>query len=86
MLGWSEAKGLVLCERRRNPRMDVYIKRGTPLERQALAGVVRTNLEAIHRGLPDGLQGDEELDLSPPGDQHENVAKLVILEREGKPV
>jgi len=86
VLAWGEAMGLVLCERRRNPRMNVYIRGGTAMERQGLAGVVRTNLEMIHRGLPEGLRGVEELDLSPPGDQYEKVAKLIRLEREGKPV
>ncbi len=86
VLGWGAATGLALCERHRNPRIDVYIRGGTALERQALAGVIRTNLDSIHRGLPSGLRGNEELDLSPPGDLYEGMAKLVRLEHEGKPV
>ena len=86
VLEWGNARALVMAERRRNPRVDVFIAGGSATERQELAGVVRTNMEAIHRNLPDGLRGREELDLSLPGEQFEAVEKLEKLEREGKPV
>lgn len=86
VLGWGNARALVMAERRRNPRVDVFIQGGTPEERQELAGVVRANMEEIHRGLPDGLKGREELDLTVAGDQYENVEKLERLEAENKPV
>ena len=84
VLEWGNARALVMAERRRNPRMDVFIAGGTAEERQELAGVVRTNMETIHRGLPDGLRGKEELDLTVAGDQYESVEKLEKLEKEGK--
>ncbi len=86
VLAWGDARALVMAERRRNPRVDVYLSGGTAEERQELAGVVRTNMEAIHHGLPDGLRGKEELDLSLPGDQYESVEKLESLEKEDKPL
>ena len=86
VLSWGNARALVMVERRRNPRMDIYITGGTAEERQELAGVVRSNMETIHRGLPEGLQGEEELDLSIPGEQYESVEKLVKLEEANQPV
>ncbi|MEQ1750653.1 MAG: COR domain-containing protein, partial [Prosthecobacter sp.] len=86
VLGWGNARALVMAERRRNPRVDVFILGGTAAERQELAGVVRANMEEIHRGLPDGLRGQEELDLTVPGDQYESVEKLEQLESENKQV
>ncbi len=86
VLGWGNARALVMAERRRNPRVDVFILGVTAEERQELAGVVRSNMEEIHRGLPEGLRGREELDLTVPGEQYENVGKLEQLEAEGKPV
>ncbi len=86
VLGWGAARALVMAERRRNPRVDVYILGGTAEERQELAGVVRANMAEIHRGLPDGLKGEEELDLSVPGEQYENVEKLEQLEAQNMPV
>jgi internalin A len=86
VLGWGNARALVMAERRRNPRVDVYILGGTVEERQELAGVVRANMEEIHRGLPDGLKGQEELDLTVAGDQYENVEKLEQLEAQNQPV
>lgn len=80
VLGWGDSRALVMAERRRNPRVDVYIRGGTANEMQALAGVVRANMEEIHRGLPDGLRGREELDLTLPGELYENVEKLEKLE------
>jgi hypothetical protein len=85
VLGWGNARALVMEERRRNPRVDVFILGGTA-ERQELAGVVRANMEEIHRGLPDGLKGQEELDLSVPGEQYESVEKLEQLEAQNMPV
>ncbi len=86
VLGWGDARALLLAEQRKNPRVEVHIQGGTAGERQELAGVVRTNMEAIHRSLPEGLRGREELDLSPPGEQYESVEKLVKLEAAGQPV
>lgn len=86
VLGWGNARALVMAERRRNPRIDVFILGGTAEERQELAGVVRSNMEEIHRGLPDELEGREELDLTVPGDQYESVEKLKQLELLDKPV
>jgi internalin A len=86
VLGWGNARALVMAERRRNPRVDVYILGGTAAERQELAGVVRANMEEIHRGLPDGLRGREELDLTLPGEQYESVEKLEQLEAQNLPV
>lgn len=86
ILGWGNARALVMEERRRNPRVDVFITGGTPQERQELAGVVRTNMEVIHRGLPEGLVGQEELNLTLPGEQYENVEKLIRLEEQNLPV
>ena len=86
VLGWGNARALVMAERRRNPRVDVFILGGTAEERQELAGVVRANMEEIHRGLPDGLKGREELDLTLPGEQYENVDKLEQLEAQNMPV
>ena len=82
VLAWGDARGLVMAECRRNPRMDVFIRGGSPTERQELAGVVRSNMEAIHRGLPDGLWGREELDLTVHGDSYESVEKLERLEED----
>ena len=86
VLGWGNARALVMAERRRNPRVDVYILGGTAEERQELAGVVRANMEEIHRGLPEGLKGREELDLTLPGEQYEDVQKLEQLEAQNMPV
>ncbi len=86
VLGWGSARALVMAERRRNPRVDVFILGGTAEERQELAGVVRANMDEIHRGLPEGLRGREELDLTVPGEQYENVEKLEQLEAQNMPV
>ena len=86
VLGWGNARALVMEERRRNPRVDVFIVGGTAEERQELAGVVRANMEDIHRGLPEGLRGKEELDLTVAGEQYENVEKLEKLEAQDLPV
>lgn len=86
VLGWGGARALVMAERRRNPRVDVFIVGGTAAERQELAGVVRANMDEIHRGLPDGLRGKEELDLTVPGEQYESVQKLEQLEAQNMPV
>ena len=86
VLGWGNAKALVMAERRRNPRIDVYVRGGTAAERQELAGVVRSNMEAIHYDLPIGLRGKEELDLTMPGEQYESVEKLERLEEANQPV
>jgi len=86
VLGWGDALALVMEERRLNPRVDVYICGGTAEERQALAGVVRANMDEIHRGLPDGLKGREELDLTLPGEQYESMEKLEKLEAQNMPV
>jgi hypothetical protein len=86
VLGWGNARALVMAERRRNPRVDVYILGGTAEERQELAGVVRANMEEIHRGLPVGLKGQEELDLTVAGEQYESVEKLEQLESENRQV
>ncbi|MES2709754.1 MAG: COR domain-containing protein [Verrucomicrobiota bacterium] len=86
VLGWGGARALLMAERRRNPRVDVYIIGGTAGERQELAGVVRSNMEVIHHGLPEGLRGEEELDLNLPGDQYESVEKLERLEEAHQPV
>ena len=86
VLGWGNARALVMAERRRNPRVDVFIRGGSAGERQELAGVVRANMEDIHNGLPEGLRGREELDLTVGGDQYEEVTKLERLEAENKPV
>ncbi|MFN0080527.1 MAG: COR domain-containing protein [Prosthecobacter sp.] len=86
VLGWGNARALVIAERRRNPRVDVFILGGTAAERQELAGVVRANMDEIHRGLPDGLKGREELYLTVPGDQYESVEKLEKLEYQGEAV
>ncbi|MBK8038882.1 MAG: leucine-rich repeat domain-containing protein [Verrucomicrobiaceae bacterium] len=86
VLGWGHARALVMAERRRNPRVDVFVVGGSAAERQELAGVVRANMDEIHRGLPDGLKGQEELDLSVPGEQYESVEKLEQLETQNMPV
>lgn len=86
VLGWGNARALVMAERRRNPRVDVFILGGKAAERQELAGVVRANMDEIHRGLPDGLKGAEELDLTVQGDQYESVPKLEQLEAQNMPV
>ena len=86
VLGWGEARALVMEERLRNPRIDVSLIGGTAAERQALAGVIRSNLEEIHKNLPEGLRGTEELDLRTPGEQYEPVENLIQLEKERKPV
>jgi internalin A len=86
VLVWGNARALVMAERRRNPRVDVYILGGTAEERQELAGVVRANMDEIHRGLPNGLKGAEELDLTVAGDQYESVPKLELLEAQNMPV
>ena len=86
VLGWGDARALVMAERRRNPRVDVFIRGGTPEERQELAGVVRSNMDEIHRGLPDGLRGKEELDLTVPGEHYESVEKLEQLEAANQPL
>lgn len=83
VIGWGDARALLMAERRRNPRVDVFIRGGTPEERQELAGVVRSNMEEIHRGLPNGLRGREELELRGPDEQFESVEKLERLENEG---
>jgi hypothetical protein len=72
-----------MAERRRNPRVEIFIHGGTPPERQALAGIVRSNMESIHANLPSGLRGREELDLTIPG-QWQEVAKLEKLEEEDR--
>jgi hypothetical protein len=66
--------------------VDVYISGGTAEERQELAGVVRANMEAIHRDLPVGLRGEEELNLTVPGGQYEKVEKLERLEVANQPI
>lgn len=86
VLGWGEARALMMAERRRNPRVDVFIRGGTPEERQELAGAIRTNMAEIHRGLPEGLRGKEELNLTVGGEHYESIEKLEQLEREAKPV
>jgi internalin A len=86
VLGWGNARALVMAERRRNPRVDVFIKGGTPQERQELAGVVRKNMEDIHYHLPSDLRGVEELDLTLAGAQFERVDKLLRLEADKKPL
>lgn len=86
VLEWGQARALVMAEKRRNPRVDVFIAGGTAEERQELAGVVRSNMEAIHDGLPDGLTGREELDLTVPGEQYEDVQKLKRLEEAKMPI
>ena len=86
VLNWGDAKGLIMAERRRNPRVDVYIRGGTAMERQQLAGVVRSNMDSIHAGLPEGLKGKEQLELNVPGEQYEDFTKLRQLEEANKPV
>ena len=86
VLGWEDARALVMAERRRNPRVDVFICGGTAAQMQELAGVVRANMQAIHQGLPEGLRGEEELDLTLPGEQYESVEKLAKLEAAEQPV
>ncbi|MCB1132298.1 MAG: TIR domain-containing protein, partial [Verrucomicrobiae bacterium] len=86
ILGWGDARALVMAERRRNPRVDVFIIGGSPEERQELAGVIRSNMQVIHQGLPEGLAGKEELDLTLPDEQYESVDKLIRLEEQGLPV
>ncbi len=86
VLGWGAARALLMVERRRNPRVDVFLRGGTAEERQELAGVVRSNMEEIHRGLPEGLRGREELNLNIPGEHYESVAKLEKLEAENQPL
>jgi len=86
VLAWGDARALIMAERRRNPRVDVYISGGTAEERQELAGVVRANMEAIHRDLPVGLRGEEELNLTVPGGQYEKVEKLERLEVANQPI
>jgi internalin A len=84
VLAWGNATALVMAERRRNPRVEVYLKGGSEAERLALAGMVRANMEMIHNDLPEGLRGREELDLSLPGEQWTEVAELRDFEREKK--
>jgi hypothetical protein len=83
VLAWGKARALVMDERRRNPRVDVFILGGTAAERQELAGVVRANMDEIHRGLPEGLRGSEQLELTLPGEHYESMEKL---EPENMPV
>lgn len=86
VLGWGDARALVMAERRRNPRVDVIITGGTPEERRELAGVIRSNMEVIHHGLPEGLAGKEEVNLTLPGVHYESVEKLMRLEWQNLPV
>lgn len=86
VIGWGNARALLIAERRRNPRVDVFITGGTAEERQDLAGVVRSNMEVIHRGLPEGLAGKEELNLMLPGENYETMEKLILLEKENQPI
>ena len=86
VLGWGNARALVMAESLRNPRVDIAITGGTAAERQELAGVVRANMEVIHRGLPDGLRGKEELDLTLPGAQYKSMEDLEALEKASLPV
>ena len=86
ILEWEGARALLLAERRKNPRVDVYIRGGTERDRQQLSGIVRANLGAIHDSLPEGMRGKEELDLRMPGEQFVEVEKLVALEKAGEPL
>lgn len=84
VLEWAGAQALVLAERRRNPRVEVYLKGGSEAGRLALAGMVRAFMESIHRDLPEGLRGKEELDLSLPGEQWTEVTELAEFEKAQK--
>ncbi|WP_395739048.1 COR domain-containing protein [Prosthecobacter sp.] len=86
VLGWENARALVMAGQRPSPRVDIHILGGNAEERQHLAGIVRANMEEIHRGLPNGLRGREELELKVPGDQYESVEKLEKLEAQNLPV
>jgi internalin A len=86
VLEWERASALLIAERRRNPRIDVYIQGGDEIQRQQLAGIVRMNLREIEHTLPDGFRSREELDLTIPGDQYESVEKLIRLESQNEPV
>lgn len=86
VLNWGDASALVLAERRKNPRVDVFIRGGSADERQQLAGVVRSNMDEIHQGLPEGLWGREQLDLNILGERYEDMSKLESLELAQQPV
>ena len=84
VLEWAGARALLLAERRRNPRVDVFVRGGSEQARQQLAGIVRSNMQDIHHGLPEGMRGREELDLSLAGEQFVEVQKLVRMEQAGE--
>jgi small GTP-binding protein len=86
VLEWMGAQALMLANRRRNPRIEFYLNGPTDRACQELAGIIRRNMEAIHRDLPTGLVGEEELDLSLPGEQFHRVSELRTLEQAGQPV
>lgn len=86
VLAWGDARALVMAERRMNPRVDVYVTGRSAAERQALAGVVRSNMDAIHADLPEGLRGKEQLDLTLPGEQFVSVKELEDLEEKDLPI
>jgi internalin A len=84
VLEWKDAQALMIADRRRNPRIEFYLRGPSPRGCQELAGIIRQNMEAIHRNLPTGLTGEEELDLSLPGEQFRKVSELCALEEAGQ--
>jgi hypothetical protein len=84
VLGWGGARAVVLAEQHRNPRLDMYIKGGTPDERQQLAGIIRSNLDEIHKGLPEALRGEQQ--IATDAGEYVSVDKLATLEAEHKPL
>ncbi len=86
VLEWNGAEALMLVEKRRSPRIDFFIRGSSARLCQELAGIIRVNMTSIHEGLPPRLKGEEELDLSLPGEQFRKVSELEALERAGKTV
>jgi small GTP-binding protein len=80
VLEWKDAQALMIADRRRNPRIEFYLRGPSPRGCQELAGIIRQNMEGIHKVLPEGLVGEEELDLSARGEQFRKVSELLKLE------
>lgn len=83
VLRWSGAEGgsetsataLVLANQK-TKQIEVSVRAGSEHLRRELAGMVRTHLAAIHRELPSALHSEEELELSPAGEQWLKVRTL----------
>jgi small GTP-binding protein len=67
-------------------RVEVSVQGGTEKLRQELAGMVRTHLKNIHAELPRALDPKEQMELSPGGEQWEDVEKLQLAAQQGETV